>query len=78
MFAIGLWIYLKSTRARDRVGTYAIWIFVAVLLLSYVGNILSPPPPSETALIYFTPLVWIFVALALWADRHRAAVRGER
>jgi hypothetical protein len=78
MFAIGLWIYLKSTRARDRVGTHAIWIFVAVLLLSYIGNVLSPPPPSETALIYFTPLVWIFVALAVWADGQRAAIGGKQ
>jgi hypothetical protein len=78
MFAIGLWIYLTTTRARDRVGSYAIWIFVVVLLLSYIGNVLSPPPPSETALIYFTPLVWIFVALAVWADRHRQPAGGNR
>ena len=73
MFAAGVWIYLKATRARDRIGIYAFWIFVAILVLSYVGNALGPPPPSETTLIYFTPLVWIFVALAAWADRHRAA-----
>jgi len=71
MFAAGIWIYLRSTRARDRVGGYAFWLFVAILVLSYIGNALGPPPPSETALIYFTPLVWIFVALATWADRHR-------
>lgn len=84
MFAAGVWIYLKTTRARDRSGDYAIWIFVAVLLLSYFGTALGPPPPSENALIYFTPLVWIFVALAIWADRHReptvsnAQERGEK
>lgn len=72
LFAAGLWIYLRMTRARTRTGTYAIWIFVAVLLLSYIGNAIGPPPPNETTLIYFTPLVWIFVALAVWADRHRS------
>lgn len=74
MFAAGLWVYLSATRARDRQGAYAIWVFVVVLVLSYIGNVLGPPPPSENALIYFTPLVWIFVILAIWADRHRQAV----
>ena len=73
MFAIGLWAYLSATRARDRQGASAIWVFVVVLILSYIGNLLGPPPPNETALIYFTPLVWIFVFLAIWADRHRHA-----
>ena len=75
MLAIGIWIYLGGTRARDKVGRYAFWLFIGVLVLSYVGNALGPPPPSETALIYFTPLVWIFVALAWWSDRHREAIR---
>jgi membrane-bound metal-dependent hydrolase YbcI (DUF457 family) len=74
MFAIGLWIYLKATKSRDRVGTYVLWIYVAVLLLSYVGNVFSPPPPNETALFFFAPVVWIYIALAAWADRHRALV----
>lgn len=71
MFAAGAWIYRITTRARNRTGVYAFWIFVVILLLSYIGNALGPPPPSETALIYFTPIVWIFVLLATWADRHR-------
>ena len=71
MLAIGVWMYLRSTRARDRVGVYAFWLMIGVLGLSYIGNAVGPPPPSETALIYFAPLLWIFVALAAWADRHR-------
>ena len=74
MFAAGVWIYLRTTRVRDRIGVYAFWFFVAILLLSYIGNALGPPPPSENALIYFTPLVWIFVALAWWSDRHREVI----
>ena len=78
MFAAGILIYLRATRARDRVGVYAFWILVAILLLSYIGSALGPPPPSETAIIYFTPLVWIFVALATWTDRHRVANVAKR
>ena len=71
MFASGIWLYLRSTRARDRVGAYAFWLFIAILILSYIGTALGPPPPSETALYFFAPFAWIFVALAAWADRHR-------
>ena len=71
MFAAGLWIYLMTTRSRDRIGTYVLWIFVIIVLLSYIGAAFGPPPPSTTTLIYFAPVVWLYVALAAWADRHR-------
>ncbi len=73
MFGVGLWIYLKMTRSLDRIGTYVLWIFVAILLLSYIGNVLGPPPPSASALLFFTPVVWLYIALATWTDRHRQA-----
>lgn len=71
MFAAGLWIYLKTTRSIDRTGTYVLCAFVALLVVSYIANVVGPPPPNATVLAYFTPLVWIYVALAWWADRHR-------
>ena len=77
MFAGGVWIYLRSTRARDRAGKYLLWIFVAILVLSYFGNLLSPPPPSARAVAYFAPLVWIYIVLAAWTDRHRTVVSGQ-
>ena len=71
MFAAGVWIYLKTTTARDRTGSYGFWIFVIILLLSYVGNVFSPPPPNPSSLIFFAPVVWLYIALAAWTDRHR-------
>jgi hypothetical protein len=71
MFAAGVLIYARMTRAVDRIGSYGIWVYVIVLLLSYVGNFLSPPPPSAMAVAAFTPLVWIFVFWPAWADKHR-------
>jgi membrane-bound metal-dependent hydrolase YbcI (DUF457 family) len=73
MFAAGVFIYLKTTRAKDRTGKYALWAFVVILLLSYFGNVVGPPPPNAKALVFFAPVVWIYIALAAWADRHRAA-----
>jgi hypothetical protein len=72
MFAVGLYLYLRSTRAVNGKGVWVLWVLVAFLVVSYLSNALGPPPPSAEFLAYFTPLVWIFVFLAAWADRNRA------
>src|SRR5438105_10763970 len=35
LFAAGIWLYLKQTKAKDKIGDYAFWGFVAVLVLAY-------------------------------------------
>lgn len=75
MFAAALWLYARSTRARDGVGRYGFWTFVVVLLLSYYGSLFSPPPSSERAFaIGGLSFGWLFVAWAGWADKHREDV----
>ncbi len=75
MFLAGLWLYARGTQARDGVGRYGFWSFVAVLLLSYLGSLFSPPPSSELALaIGGLVFGWLFVAWAGWGDGHRGAV----
>src|SRR4029077_10120177 len=62
MLGAGLWLYAAGTRARDRVGTYGFWALIAVLLLSYVGSLFSPPPPTQTALAVGGIIFgWLFV-----------------
>jgi hypothetical protein len=71
IFAVGA--YLRTTRARDRVGRYATWALLTVLLLSYLVNLVSPPPPSVTAIAVGGLLLWLFVPWAYWIDGHRGA-----
>lgn len=75
MFAAGVILYVRGTRPRDRVGTWALAGFVALLLVIYAANILSPPPPGVQA-IAWTGLAggWLLVAWAYWIDRHRETV----
>lgn len=70
-FGIGVGLYLRSTRARDRRGTIGLWGLVAFLLLVYAGNLLGPPPPGVTALAWVGQAQWILVVWAYWVDRHR-------
>src|SRR5579871_4371647 len=51
LFAAGVWIYARATRARDRIGRWAFAGLVALLLGLYVASIVGPPPPSVAALV---------------------------
>jgi hypothetical protein len=77
MFIAGLWIYLRATRARDRVGWFALWGMVALLAYLYVGNATGPPPPSVRALVIVGIVAQLFVPWGYWIDRHRVAVAVE-
>jgi hypothetical protein len=74
MFAVGLALYLTTTRATDRTGRYATWALAAVLLAAYLSSALGPPPPSVAAIAWVGLIAgWLTVLWAYWADRHRAA-----
>jgi len=72
MFAVGVWIYARATRARDAVGRWSFVAFVAFLLIAYGANLTSPPPPSVPAL-YTLALIGTAILLvwAWWIERHR-------
>jgi len=72
LFALGLALYLHTTRARDRTGVFALWGLVVFLVLIHLGNILGPPPPSTVAIAWAGHLQWLFVLWGWWVDRHRA------
>jgi hypothetical protein len=38
LFAVGVGLYIKATRARDRIGLYAFVAYVVLLLVTYVGD----------------------------------------
>jgi membrane-bound metal-dependent hydrolase YbcI (DUF457 family) len=71
LFAGALALYLRTTRARDRIGTLALWALVVFVALIYVANLTSPPPPSAKAIGYAGLAAWLFVPWGVWIDRHR-------
>lgn len=73
VFLGGLAVYLRTTRSRDRVGSWALWSMVAVLLIIFFSGFTSPPPPNERALAFFALGIWLFVPWSYWIDRHRTA-----
>ena len=71
MFAIGVWLYARTTRARDAVGRYAVWAMVALLFVAYFLTINAPPPPNISALGIGGLTGVLFPIWAWWGDRHR-------
>ena len=71
LFVAGLAAYARTTRPRDRAGTWGFWGFVAFLVVAYASILAGGEPPSPqvgaaSALIGWTLIPWI-----AWFDRHR-------
>ncbi|HET9024455.1 MAG TPA: hypothetical protein VFN64_07765 [Burkholderiaceae bacterium] len=72
LLAVGTAIYLRTTAPRDRIGRWALAMFIAFLVVIQLGNTFGAPPPGVTAIAWVGQLQWLLVAWALWIDRHRA------
>jgi membrane-bound metal-dependent hydrolase YbcI (DUF457 family) len=73
MFAVGVSMYVSATRAKDRIGRYAFWAYVGLLLAIYVADAFGPPPDSVTEVAWAAiALPVILIPWAWWFDRHRS------
>ena len=80
MFAVGVFIYARATRARDGQGKWGLWLLVLLFLAAYAGDAASEAPPPSVQFIWISALVATALTLLLtwWVDRHRepAVVSG--
>ena len=71
LFGFGAWMYARTTRARDRIGSLSFAGLLLALLIIYMSSVFGPPPPSPEAIAYTGLALWLLVAWAYWIDRHR-------
>lgn len=76
LFAFGIFVYTRVTRARDGIGRWGLAGFLGFLYLVYLGNLFGPPPPSLEALEVMGPVSLALFAIPYWVDRHRVVERG--
>ncbi|MEP6993125.1 MAG: metal-dependent hydrolase [Acidobacteriota bacterium] len=74
VYGLGLAIYLKTTRAVDRTGNWALWSLVVFLAATWIASIAGPPPPNERVVEWSGLAMWLFVPWGWWIDRHRTIV----
>jgi len=73
-FLVGLVLYLRASRARDRVGSWALLGLVVVLVAIFLGGAFGPPPATERAIGTSALSLWLVVLWLFWIDRHRVMV----
>jgi len=75
IFAVGVGLYLTSTRAlkgRD----FVLGSLVAILLLIYIANLFGSPPPDAMAIARVGQAQWLLVLWGYWADGRRVPGSG--
>lgn len=71
LFAWGVWIYQRHTKALNRRGNIGFWALIAFLLTIYAANLLGPLPPSVPAVAWSVQAMWLLIAWGFWVDHHR-------
>ena len=73
----GLWLYVGTTSARDRTGTWALIALVGLTGLIWVTQPWTPLPGSATAVATGALILWLLPPWAAWIERHRSSKRAE-
>lgn len=71
LFAIGLWLYVRTTSPADAIGRWGLAGLVIFLLAVYLGSLFGSPPPGVTAIAWAGQAQWLLVLWGYWIDRHR-------
>jgi FtsH-binding integral membrane protein len=71
LFILGLWLYLKTSRAKDKIGLFAFWGLMVLLVAIGIAGYYGPPPTDPRAIGYMGLAAWLFVIWGYWIDRHR-------
>jgi hypothetical protein len=72
IYRVGIAIYLKPTRAKHRIGLYALWSLLIFVFVMYLSATFRAAPPSVRAIASMTLAMWLLVPWTAWADKHRA------
>ncbi len=73
LFVVGVYLYVRATRAKSWVGHVALWSVVALLAFGYFSDMPGHVPPSvATVRIVNTALLALF-AWFVWIDRTRVS-----
>ncbi|MGE5519484.1 MAG: metal-dependent hydrolase [Candidatus Dadabacteria bacterium] len=73
LFVGGILLYMGATKPKNLAGSMWLYVLIALLVISHIANLFSPPPPSVNAVAWAGEAMWLFVILGFLADRNRVA-----
>lgn len=71
IFALGVFLYFQTTKARNRVGIYSLVGLIIFLVIMYAANLIGPPPSSIEAVGIVGNAQWLIVLWGYWIDKNR-------
>jgi membrane-bound metal-dependent hydrolase YbcI (DUF457 family) len=71
---IGIYMYMRSTRANDSIGRDGFIVFGVVMLAIQASQFYTPPPPSGNMVAISALFAYVlFAAIAAWLERKRVS-----
>jgi len=77
IWLLGLVIYLRATKPRDRLGSYGFWPAIVLLTGIWIASVGGPPPPNIRVVALGNIASLAVFAWAYWIDTHRPAVAAR-
>jgi membrane-bound metal-dependent hydrolase YbcI (DUF457 family) len=71
IFVVGVFLYYKSTKSKNKTGTYSLIGLIVFLVAMYVSNLVGPPPPSIEMIGIVGNAQWLIVLWGYWIDKNR-------
>jgi hypothetical protein len=71
LFLLGIILYLRATKAKNKTGSIALCALIILLVISYGASIMSPPPADAGPVGLMALSMWLFIPWGYWIDRHR-------
>ena len=73
-FSAAVFAYVRSTRPRQKAGTWSLWALIMLTVMIWVSGPWSPPPPNERAIAWVGLAMWLFPLWGTWIDRTRQSI----
>ena len=71
LFFLGIFLYVHTTKAKNRTGVISLWALIIFLVISYLASIFGPPPPDVAPIGWLGLTMWLLIPWGYWIDRNR-------
>ena len=71
IFTLGVYLYYKTTKAKNKIGTYSLIGLIVFLVAMYLANLFGPPPDSVEAIGIVGNAQWLIILWGYWIDKNR-------